>query len=100
MDQSGSRGPDTAVCAVFIFRVVLNETTLLSEMTFYNTAATVCQLVSAFYLMGNPRLFRVLKHSVIGGFSVSYKNNGGRGQTALQMQRRMSGNKWKSLIQG
>lgn len=100
MDQSGSRGPDTAVSAVFIFRVVLNETTLLSKMIFYNTAETVCQPVSAFYLMGNPRLFRVLKHSVICGFSVSYKNNSGRRQTALQMQKRMSGKKQKSLIQG
>lgn len=67
MNQSGSHSLDTAVYGVLIFRAVLNATTLLSKMTFYNTAATVCQLVSAFYLMGNPRHLRVLKHFVIRG---------------------------------
>lgn len=69
MNQSGNHSLDTAVYGVLIFRAVLNATTLLSKMTFYNTAATVCQLVSAFYLMGNPSNLRVLKHFVIrGGF--------------------------------
>lgn len=91
---------DTAIYAVFIFRAVLNATTLLSKMTFYNTAASVCQLVSAFYLMGNPRHLRLLKRFVICGFFVSYKNTSGRWQTPLQMQKQMCGNISNSVIQG